>query len=85
MIVLAKCFALNGAKYNITANSIAPGLIQTQMAMELGILKSDPKNIPLQRFGTPMDVANTALYLASSLSDYVTGMTVDVNGGMLMR
>ena len=62
-----------------------PGLIATQMAMELGILKSDPKSIPLQRFGTPLDVANTALYLASSLSDYVTGMTVDVNGGLFMR
>jgi 3-oxoacyl-[acyl-carrier protein] reductase len=85
VIVLTKCFALNGGKHNVNVNAIAPGLIATQMAMELGILKSDPKSIPLQRFGTPMDVANTALYLASSLSDYVTGMTVDVNGGLFMR
>ncbi len=85
LIVLTKCFALNGGKHNINANAIAPGLIRTQMAEELGILKSDPRTIPLQRFGTPMDVAATALYLASSLSDYVTGMTVDVNGGMFMR
>jgi 3-oxoacyl-[acyl-carrier protein] reductase len=85
LIVLAKCFALNGGKYNINANSIAPGLIHTQMAEELGIMRSDPKSIPLQRFGTPLDVANTVLYLASSLSDYVTGLTVDVNGGLYMR
>jgi 3-oxoacyl-[acyl-carrier protein] reductase len=85
LIVLAKCFALNGGKYNINSNAIAPGLIHTQMAEELGIMRSDPKSIPLQRFGTPLDVANTVLYLASSLSDYVTGMTVDVNGGLFMR
>ncbi|MGA2765840.1 MAG: SDR family NAD(P)-dependent oxidoreductase [Spirochaetia bacterium] len=85
LIVLAKCFALNGGKYNINSNAIAPGLIHTQMAEELGIMRSDPKSIPLQRFGTPLDVANTVLYLASSLSDYVTGLTVDVNGGLFMR
>jgi NAD(P)-dependent dehydrogenase (short-subunit alcohol dehydrogenase family) len=85
VIVLTKCFALTGGEYNINVNAIAPGLIQTQMSEDLGSLKGEHKDIPLQRFGTPTDVANTALYLASSLSDYVTGMTVDVNGGMFMR
>jgi NAD(P)-dependent dehydrogenase (short-subunit alcohol dehydrogenase family) len=85
VIVLTKCFALSGGEYNINVNAIAPGLIQTQMSEDLGSLKGVHKDIPLQRFGTPTDVANTALYLASSLSDYVTGMTVDVNGGMFMR
>jgi len=85
VIALTKCFALTGGEYNINVNAIAPGLIQTQMSEDLGSLKGEHQDIPLQRFGTPTDVANTALYLASSLSDYVTGMTVDVNGGMFMR
>lgn len=85
VIALTKCFALSGGEYNINVNAIAPGLIQTQMSEDLGSLKGEHQDIPLQRFGTPTDVANTALYLASSLSDYVTGMTVDVNGGMFMR
>ena len=41
--------------------------------------------IPLGREGTPQDVADTALYLASSLSDYLTGETIEVNGGLFMR
>ena len=85
VIVLTKCFALNGGEYNITVNAIAPGLIATKMAEDLGFLKGDHSDIPLGRLGSPTDVANTALFLASGLSDYVSGMTVDVNGGMFMR
>jgi len=85
LLVLTKCFALSGGEHNINANAIAPGLIQTQMAAELGFLKGEHKDIPLQRLGQPGDVADTALFLASSLSDYISGMTVDVNGGMFMR
>jgi NAD(P)-dependent dehydrogenase (short-subunit alcohol dehydrogenase family) len=62
-----------------------PGLIATTMAVELGFLRADPADIPLRRLGTPRDVADAARYLASGLSDYVTGMTIDVNGGMFMR
>ncbi len=72
-------------EHNIHINAIPPGLIQTQMAEDLGFLKGDHPDIPLQRLGTPMDIANTALYLASSLSDYITGMIVDDNGGLYMR
>jgi NAD(P)-dependent dehydrogenase (short-subunit alcohol dehydrogenase family) len=85
VIVLTKCFALNGGQYNINVNAIAPGLIKTQMAEELGILRGDHNDIPLLRLGTPMDVAGAALFLASNLSDYISGMTIDVNGGMFMR
>lgn len=85
LLVLTKCFALSGGEYNINANAIAPGLIQTQMAAELGFLKGEHKDIPLQRLGQPGDVADAALFLASSLSDYISGMTIDVNGGMFMR
>jgi NAD(P)-dependent dehydrogenase (short-subunit alcohol dehydrogenase family) len=85
VIVLTKCFALNGGEYNITANAISPGLIRTQMSEDLGILRSNPADIPMQRFGEPEDVGNAVLFLASPLSDYVTGMTLDVNGGLFMR
>ena len=85
VIVLTKCFALNGGQYNINVNAIAPGLIKTQMAEELGILRGEHKDIPLQRLGSPIDVASAALFLASNLSDYISGMTIDVNGGMFMR
>jgi 3-oxoacyl-[acyl-carrier protein] reductase len=85
VIALTKCFALRGGEFHITANAIAPGLIQTPMAEELGFLAGDHADIPLGRLGTPRDVGDAALYLASSLSDDVTGATIDVNGGMFMR
>jgi 3-oxoacyl-[acyl-carrier protein] reductase len=85
VIVLTKCFALSGGEHHIAVNAIAPGLIETPMAAELGFLRVDLADIPLRRLGTPGDVADAALFLASGLSDYVTGMTIDVNGGMLMR
>jgi 3-oxoacyl-[acyl-carrier protein] reductase len=85
VIILTKCFALSGGEHNITVNAIAPGLIETKMATELGFLQADPSDIPLRRLGTPREVADAALYLASGLSDYVTGMTIDVKGGMFMR
>jgi NAD(P)-dependent dehydrogenase (short-subunit alcohol dehydrogenase family) len=85
VIVLTKCFAASGGEFNIHVNAIAPGFIKTQMAEELGTLRGTVAEIPLQRFGEPSDVGNAALFLASPLSDYVTGMTIDVNGGMFMR
>jgi 3-oxoacyl-[acyl-carrier protein] reductase len=70
---------------NIRCNAIAPGFILTEMTENLPPdIKSDWINkIPLKRGGTPEDVANTALYLASDLSSYVTGQTIHVCGGML--
>jgi 3-oxoacyl-[acyl-carrier protein] reductase len=70
---------------NIRCNGIAPGFILTEMTEKL---PEDVKNewagkIPLRRGGTPEDVANTALYLASDLSSYVTGQIIHVCGGML--
>jgi 3-oxoacyl-[acyl-carrier protein] reductase len=70
---------------NIRCNAIAPGFIITEMTEKL---PEDVKNewigkIPLKRGGTTTDVANTALYLASDLSSYVTGQTIHVCGGML--
>ncbi len=70
---------------NIRCNAIAPGFILTEMTENLPPdIKADWINrIPLKRGGTPEDVANTALYLASDLSSYITGQTIHVCGGML--
>jgi 3-oxoacyl-[acyl-carrier protein] reductase len=70
---------------NIRVNAIAPGFIITEMTDKLPEdVKSEWINkIPLRRGGTPDDVANTALYLASDLSSYVSGQTIHVCGGML--
>ncbi|NLV29022.1 MAG: SDR family oxidoreductase [Erysipelotrichaceae bacterium] len=89
VINLAKSFALNGGQYNITSNAVCPGRTLTEMAKGLSWLtdpKDDPKlTIPLGRFGTPEDIANAVLFLASDLSSYITGATIDVNGGLYMR
>jgi 3-oxoacyl-[acyl-carrier protein] reductase len=70
---------------NIKCNAIAPGFIITEMTDKLpeDVKKEWAEKIPLRRGGTPEDVANTALYLASDLSSYVTGQTIHVCGGML--
>jgi len=70
---------------NIRCNAIAPGFIITEMTDKLpeDVKKEWADKIPLKRGGTPEDVANTALYLASDLSSYVTGQTIHVCGGML--
>ncbi len=86
---MSKCFALSGGKYNITSNCVCPGRTLTAMAQGLSWLtdpKDDPKlTIPLCRFGKPEDIANGVLFLASDLSSYVTGDTLDVNGGLYMK
>ncbi|MGB8489910.1 MAG: 3-oxoacyl-[acyl-carrier-protein] reductase [Bacteroidales bacterium] len=70
---------------NIRCNAIAPGFILTEMTEKLPPdIKSEWINkIPLKRGGTPEDVANTALFLASDLSSYISGQTIHVCGGML--
>lgn len=70
---------------NIRCNAIAPGFILTEMTEKLpeDVKKEWAEKIPLKRGGTPEDVANTCLYLASDLSSYVTGQTIHVCGGML--
>ena len=81
LLCLTKSLAKNGAEYGITVNSVAPGLINTEMTTTFDY---DPETIPLKRVGTPEEVADVVLFLASDLSRYVTGACIDVNGGMTM-
>ncbi len=84
MIALAKSTAVELGPRGIRANSIAPGFIVTDMTAVLSddVRKKWEAMIPLRRGGTPDDVADTALYLASDLSSYVSGQTIEVNGAM---
>ena len=84
LVAMSKSFALEYGKKNININCVSPGFIKTDMTDKIEknyqeILKS---RIPLDRFGDPKDVANTVLFLCSNLSDYITGETIHVNGGM---
>jgi 3-oxoacyl-[acyl-carrier protein] reductase len=69
---------------NIRCNAIAPGFIETEMTNSLSeeIRKDWINDIPLKRPGTTEDVANTALFLASDLSEYITGQVISVCGGL---
>jgi 3-oxoacyl-[acyl-carrier protein] reductase len=80
-----KSIAKEVGSRNIRCNAIAPGFILTEMTEKLpdDVKKEWADKIPLKRGGTPEDVANTALFLASDLSSYVTGQTIHVCGGML--
>ncbi|MDC1110216.1 3-oxoacyl-[acyl-carrier-protein] reductase [Gammaproteobacteria bacterium] len=75
------------AARNITVNCIAPGFIETDMTNHF---KSDEldnilKTIPANKMGNPQDIANLALFLASSSADYITGQTISVDGGLYMN
>jgi len=84
MIGLAKSIARELGSRGIRANAIAPGFIITEMTHQLSeeVREEWAKQIPLKRGGTPEDVANAALFLASDLSSYVTGQVIQVDGGM---
>ena len=86
LIGFTKSLAQEVASRGITVNAIAPGFIETDMTNALNDEQRDAimKNIPLNRLGSPEDIASTALFLASSMGDYITGETVHVNGGMFM-
>ena len=86
VIALTKTTAKEYGKRGITVNAIAPGFIQTVMTEEISQEAKDKaaQAIPLQKLGTADDVANAALFLSSPLSDYITGVVIPVDGGMVM-
>ncbi len=85
IIGFTKSIARELGKKNIRCNAIAPGYIVTKMNSHFRseIKENWIKNIPLKRPGTPQDVANSTLFLASDLSNYITGTVLNVNGGLI--
>jgi len=85
IIGFSKSVALELGSRNIRSNVIAPGFIETEMTDKLDekTVQGWRDAIPLKRGGSPEDVANACLFLASDLSDYITGQVLNVDGGML--
>jgi len=85
IIGFSKSVALELGSRNIRSNVIAPGFIETEMTGKLDEKTVDVwrNAIPLKRGGSPEDIANACVFLASDLSAYVTGQTLNVDGGML--
>jgi 3-oxoacyl-[acyl-carrier protein] reductase len=85
IVGFSKSVALELGSRNIRSNVIAPGFIETEMTAKLDeeTVKGWRNAIPLKRGGSPEDVANACVFLASDLSAYVTGQTLNVDGGML--
>jgi len=89
VVMLTKALALEGAPLGIRVNCVCPGFIDTPMNDWLGSLQPDRKEwlkemheqIPLQRSGTPLEIARASLYLASGDSSYMTGQTMILDGG----
>ena len=84
IIGFSKSIALEFGSRNIRSNVIAPGFIETEMTASLpeDTVESWRAAIPLKRGGTPEDIANACIFLASDMSSYVTGQTLSVDGGM---
>lgn len=89
LVSLTKVLAKEWAKYKINVNAIGPGYLLTELTKSL--LSNKEKydfilnEIPMGRLGTPEDIAGVALFLASRLSDYITGQTIYVEGGRLIH
>ena len=80
---LMRVISREAARRGIRANTIAPGVIETSMAATIpeNVRAEMLKNVPLGRFGSTGDIANAALFLCSPLAAYVTGQTLEINGG----
>ena len=86
VIGFTKSMARELASRNITVNAIAPGFITTDMTSVLSEQVKDDlaKNIPLAKLGSPEDVAYAVVFLSSDYANYITGQTLNVDGGMVM-
>ena len=84
---LSRHTAREAAPYNINVNAVTPGSMDTEMVRELATpehMEQERQNIPLRRLGTAQDEANLVAFLCSESSSYITGATIDINGGDLM-
>lgn len=80
---MMRVLSRESARRNIRANAIAPGVIDTTMAATIpeSVRQEMMKNVPLGRFGEASEVANVILFLCSPLASYITGQTIEINGG----
>ena len=83
VISLTRSLAKYLAPHNICVNAIAPSGVETEMLAQFpdDIRESLRAGIPLQRFGTPEEMAELVLFLSSPAADYITGQTIGINGG----
>jgi 3-oxoacyl-[acyl-carrier protein] reductase len=86
VIALTKTFARELGARNINVNAVAPGYIITEMTENLSekVKEAYLAQIPLKRGGTPEDIANTVEFLTSPSAEYITGITINVSGGMVI-
>ena len=89
VIAFSKALARETARKGINVNCVAPGLTDTPMLAQVSegnekLMGAIIRSIPLGRVGTPQEVANAALFMASADADYITGQTLSVNGGLSM-
>ncbi len=85
IIGFSKSVALELGSRNVRSNVVAPGFIETEMTAKLDekVVEGWRNEIPLKRGGTPKDIADACVFLASDMSSYITGQTLSVDGGML--
>ena len=81
-----KSLARETASKNITVNAIAPGIVETDMARQIpeNVRQEFLKQIPMGRFAAPEEIAELACFLASERARYITGQTINVDGGLLI-
>lgn len=84
---MTRAVAREVAVRGINVNAVAPGMVRTEMVADKLAANLDKylSRIPLNRIAEPEDIANAVVFLVSSAADYITGTTLDVTGGMLMR
>jgi 3-oxoacyl-[acyl-carrier protein] reductase len=83
LIGATKALAAEVAKRNVLVNAVSPGFIETEMIKDIPKEKVLPM-IPMQRFGTPEEVAAVVRFLCSDQASYITGQVIAVNGGVYM-
>jgi len=86
LIALTKSFAQEGSARGLRFNAVTPGFIETEMTDKLSedVKKSYTDSIPLKRFGTPTDIAESVAFLLSDSASYITGIALKINGGLYM-
>lgn len=86
LIAMTKAFAREYVKKGVTVNAIAPGFVETQMTEKMTeeALSNMLQHVPMARQAKPEEIAHGVLFLASPLASYITGSTLNINGGMLM-